>query len=401
MKGVEYRFIEPLDVLFLRGNKLFGDPGSYGEALIPPWPSVAAGAIRSHMLVDDGVDLDAFSRGAEVHPSLGTPAEPGSFALTGFYLARRNAQGGTELLMAQPADLVIAKTDAGELDISRLEPRTLAHGLQTSGQLPQVPVLAQGSRRSKPESGYWLTQAGWTAYLNGGLPESDHLLKSSALWSLDGRVGIGMDSATRSVESGKLFSMQAIAMHKPGNRIGRDTATGMAQHVDYTVGFVAGVQGAIPPSSGLLRFGGDGRAASLSAAGISVPEVDYAAVAASKRCRIVLTSPGLFPEGWKLPGTDSSNRVSLPGGLTARLESAALPRSEVLSGWDLANWKPKDAQRVAPTGSVYWLADLQTASGDLENALRKLAENGLWNDPCEDPQRRAEGFNRCTIGVWP
>ncbi len=31
-------FIEPLDVLFLRGNKLFGDPGSHGESLIPPWP---------------------------------------------------------------------------------------------------------------------------------------------------------------------------------------------------------------------------------------------------------------------------------------------------------------------------------------------------------------------------
>ena len=35
MKSV---FIEPLDVLVLRGNKLFGDPGSYGESLVPPWP---------------------------------------------------------------------------------------------------------------------------------------------------------------------------------------------------------------------------------------------------------------------------------------------------------------------------------------------------------------------------
>lgn len=35
--------IEPLDVLILRGNKLFADAGSHGEALMPPWPSVAAG----------------------------------------------------------------------------------------------------------------------------------------------------------------------------------------------------------------------------------------------------------------------------------------------------------------------------------------------------------------------
>ena len=48
------RFIEPLDVLFLRGNQLFGEPGSYGEALMPPWPSVAAGALRTRILADDG-----------------------------------------------------------------------------------------------------------------------------------------------------------------------------------------------------------------------------------------------------------------------------------------------------------------------------------------------------------
>ena len=45
-------FIEPLDVLILRGNKLFADAGSHGEALMPPWPSVAAGALRSRMLID-------------------------------------------------------------------------------------------------------------------------------------------------------------------------------------------------------------------------------------------------------------------------------------------------------------------------------------------------------------
>ena len=30
--SIETRFIEPLDVLFLRGNKLFGDAGSHGVA---------------------------------------------------------------------------------------------------------------------------------------------------------------------------------------------------------------------------------------------------------------------------------------------------------------------------------------------------------------------------------
>ena len=42
-------FIEPLDVLVLRGNKLFGDPGSYGESL---GPAVAVGRRRRNPLGD-------------------------------------------------------------------------------------------------------------------------------------------------------------------------------------------------------------------------------------------------------------------------------------------------------------------------------------------------------------
>jgi hypothetical protein len=80
----QHRFIEPLDVLFLRGNKLFGDPGSHGESLVPPWPSAAAGALRSQLLGHDGIDLTAFAQSRINHPSLGTPQVPGSFALTAF-----------------------------------------------------------------------------------------------------------------------------------------------------------------------------------------------------------------------------------------------------------------------------------------------------------------------------
>ncbi len=374
MSAIEYRFIEPLDVLFLRGNKLFGDPGSYSECLIPPWPSVAAGAIRSRLLVDDGVDLAAFGRSQIEHPALGTPKSPGSFTLTGFYLARKH-DGNTEILLLPPADLVISRAKSGALEINRLSPQVI--DLSSSYPLAMLPVLAQGTERNKPESGYWLTQSGWAAYLQGETPTAEQLMHSSALWSFDARVGIGMSAATRSVEEGKLFSAQAVAMQAG-------------------VGFVATVSGAMPPEGGLLRFGGDGRAAIIENTHITLPEPDYQAIASTKRCRIVLTSPGLFPNGWKLSGTHDDNRVTLPGDITARLASAAVPRAETLSGWDLAKWRPKPAQRVSPTGSVYWLDELQATP----EALRKLVENGLWSHPCEDAARRAEGFNRIALATW-
>jgi CRISPR-associated protein Cmr3 len=83
-------------------------------------------------------------------------------------------------------------------------------------------------------------------------------------------------------------------------------------------------------------------------------------------------------------------------GLRARLTCAAVPHAEVLSGWDLAQRQPKPAERAAPTGSVYWLEDLDTTP----EALGKLADLGLWLGNGNNAIRRAEGFNRFTFAAW-
>lgn len=392
MTTLQTRFIEPLDVLFLRGNKLFGDPGSYGEALIPPWPSLAAGALRSRILTDAGVNLPAFARGKVTHPELGTPQQPGSFAVTAFHLARRVGDQ-LEPLYAPPADLVPSRDAEGTLQVRalcpidplRLTPRA---ALLSSAPLPMLPVLAE-TQRCKPESGGWLTASGWRDYLAGRLPAAEQWLKSSELWSLDPRVGIGLDKDARCAAEGKLFSMQAVAFQSG-------------------VGFLAQVSGAHLPASGTLRLGGDGRAAAVSPADGVWPEPDYAAIAAAGRCRLVLTTPGLFG----LPGAETGSGGGwLPTGITctaagdylfdlhgvrARLVSAAIPRAEVVSGWDLAQWQPKSAVKAAPTGAVYWLDQLSATP----EALRRLIGQGLWSETCEDPARRAEGFNRALLAAW-
>ena len=373
------RFIEPLDVLFLRGNQLFGAPGSYGEALMPPWPSVAAGALRSRLLADDGVDLAAFAAGRIQHPHLGTPEQPGSFVLQAFQLARRQGQS-VELLMPLPADLVVnnAESSAPALQaasITALRPTQLHPQLASSSPLALVPVLAQDGR-SKAASGWWLRGEGWRKYLQGQAIDPADLEHSSRLWGYDERIGIGLEGSTRSAADGKLFTARAVAM-RPG------------------VGFAVAVAGTVLPTSGTLRLGGDGRAAHLHSSAITWPEPDYAALAQARRCRIVLTSPGIFDVGWKLPGMADDNTLRLPG-LTARVMAATISRAETISGWSLAAWAPKPAHKAASTGSVYWLDDLDATP----DALRKLAAHGLWGDPCEDAQRRAEGFNRFSFASY-
>lgn len=389
MSAVSWRFLEPLDVLILRGNKLFGDPGSFGESLVPPWPSVAAGALRSRMLADDRVDLEAFADGKVAHSTLGTPKNPGSFTVYGFYLARRFADGRVEALIAPPADLVISKRKGDGLDIRLLSPvaATVENGLLSSYPLPLLPVLAQ-QERLKPSSGYWLTEAGWKKYLSSQAPEASDLVKSSGLWKKDVRVGVGLDAGRRSAAEGRLFSNQAVAMVKREQGAGFDT------------GFLVGVSGAEPPSNGMVRFGGDGRAAAVyKAEPWQMPEPNYEAMIRARRVRVILATPGLFGGGWLPAGvTESAGgefRFELHG-VRARLVAAAVPRAETVSGWDLAHKVPKAAQRVCPAGSVYWMDELEAQ----REGLLRLVEKGLWSEPCEDPQRRAEGFNRIWLAQW-
>ncbi|NWG74438.1 MAG: type III-B CRISPR module-associated protein Cmr3 [Rubrivivax sp.] len=371
-----HRFLEPLDVLFLRGNKLFGDPGSFGESLVPPWPSVAAGALRSAMLAREGIDPAAFAQGMTSHPTLGTPREPGSFAIVGLTLARRAADASVESMHALPADLVAETDGDGRVrDLRRLTPVAPAAGLMSSAPLPRWPVLAQGYR-GKPAAGVWLTQAGWVEYLAGRIPRAEQTLTSANLWSVDPRVGVGLDTVKRRAADRQLFTVQAVAL-QPG------------------VGFLATVAGSEPPSGGVLRFGGDGRGAALTTPRHRSAGADLSAIARAGRARVVLTTPGLFADGWCIPGTDVDMRVQWPG-LSARLVCAAVPRADVVSGWDLAARQPKTAERAAPAGSVYWLDDLEATP----EALRKLAERGLWPDDHQNTQRRAEGFNRFTFAAW-
>jgi len=373
------RFLQPLDVLFLRGNKPYGDPGTYGESMLPPWPSVAAGALRSRMLIDAGIDPAAFARGECTHPALGSVSAPDGLVLGALHLARRRGVDATETVHPLPADLVVCESASGAWVVRRMRPHdTGGTGLASSAALARWPLLADPAR-SKPLAGVWLSASGWARYLAGELPEPDTLLGSGALWRVEERIGVGLDPQRGAAADGQLFGGQAIALRPD-------------------VGFLLTARapaGTIIPERGLLRFGGDGRAVVLSPAPLPDAGPDPGDLARQGRFRLVLTSPGLFAGGDRLPGMQSSGAWSF-GGLRARVVCAVMGRAATVSGWDLARQRPKSAQRVVPPGAVYWVeADAADPA-----VLHKLVSDGLWSDPCEDPARRVEGFNQVALARW-
>ncbi|MCY4212624.1 MAG: type III-B CRISPR module-associated protein Cmr3 [Gammaproteobacteria bacterium] len=390
--NVQQHFIEPLDVLVLRGNKLFGDPGSFGESVVPPWPSVAAGALRSALLARKGISPSLFAAGAHHDFELGTPEHPGSFVLTAFNLARRwhDSPAQAEPLQPLPADLILCKQDDGRLVAEKLHPHQLHRGIRCSSATPALAVLSEKERR-KPETGHWLTVTGWKKHIAGKSIDADaDLVRSAELWRVDLRVGVGLERQSRRAADGALFSTEAVALRK-------------AEHQPvtsrrYDIGFLAETVGVEIPDDLPLRFGGDGRVALCRSVSVEPAVPDYDAIAAAGRCRLVLTAPGIFRDGWLPTGaTDTNNEITFDlHGVRGRLVCAAVRRAQTVSGFDLARQRPKPAQRVAPIGSVYWLDDVHATP----EALRKLVAEGLWSDLPEDASRRAEGFNRLILANY-
>lgn len=379
-------FLRALDVLHFRGNQSFGDPGSYGQTQRLPWPSVASGALRSALLVRKDLRPAPRDGWTEPDPELGTPDRPSRFTLRGWTPAWRK---GTHLerLLALPADLVVQR-HGQELVVGKLRPVSLHPKLATSTPLPRVAVLAE-TRRIKPESGYWLDETGWAAYVRGEPIPPQHLVSDEALWRLDERVGIGLDERRRAAADGKLFSLQALAPRHDGRE----------------VGYLAETEGAAFPERLSLRLGGDGRAAIAEAVSVDpLPQPDVHQMQQARRCRLVLTTPGLFPHGWLPTGADPAERRNDGAvrfalhGLQGWIVAAALPRGQVVSGWDLARWRPKTALRSVPMGSVWWL---ELDEGIPPESYAKLVAQGLWDETQYDGDpRRAEGYNRIAFALW-
>jgi CRISPR-associated protein Cmr3 len=336
------------------------------------------------MLADDTIDLSSFANGQKptgrLGEVLGTPTEPGSFRVAWFSLARRNG-GAIEPIVPLPADLVAHP----EIDnLVYLNPWVVSGRLHASHSTPQLAVLCQGNN-SKPEGGLWLNGAGLASYLRGEhLRREPHTTTTPQLWATDPRLGIALDPIKRTAQEGRLYTTEGIAPHKD-------------------VGFLAVIYGAddLVPKNGLIRLGGDGRGARIEPCQTQLEEPDWDRIGREKRFRLILATPGLFENGWRLPGLADSGVWTGPAGLSARLVSAAVARAQVVSGWDLAGRKPKPALRAAPAGSVYWFEAPDTDGSVLIRELRSLVSEGLGClSQYPDKTRIAEGFNNVMVANW-
>jgi CRISPR-associated protein Cmr3 len=405
MSPTTYYYVRPTDSLFVRGNLAFGDSGEHGNSQMPPPPSLFAGAFRSALLGQDVEHLSSFlSRGrctdVALGQCLGSPDAPGTFRVTWLSLAGDpGGQAAPEPMAPLPADLLMLGRQ-----FARLEPRAAANGVQSAGDLPLRATLVS-AKQEKPRGGIFLRGKELAQHLQGQAIEPTHGIESSQLFQRDPRLGIGLNTDAHTAEEGQIYTTEGFAF---------SPQDGSAPVKFVSTGFLVGLQGVseLMPRQGVLRLGGDGRSAhyrrvDVDLAGIGLGQIRGGGAAPAKgatnlpRFRLILQTPALFSQGWLPEGVtqqaDGSYRLQ-GDGFTARLACAALGRREVVSGWDLFNWKPKSAQAAVPAGSVYWFDELTGDTGKLAAWL----DAGLWphNPDALQQSRRAEGFNRALLGAW-
>ncbi len=378
-----YYAIEPLEPITFRGNRNFGSSADHGGSAMPPWPSVFAGALRSAILGHNPVALAAYNNRrfelpGEIGRVLGTPYAPGTFRIVWASLAQKK-DGHWSPVLPTPADLILPRKQK----LRFLKPAPLPPTLQASSMLPML-ALDCAEQESKPETGRWLDGEDLTRYLRAEVPQGP--LSVGTLMETRTRIGIELDSARRTAAEGKLYSTDVVSL-----RMGSGFLVGCD-------GFDTPDASRLLPDQGTLRLGGDGRAAQYHRVLSWNPPALLDPIRQDGQFRLVLTSPGIFQQGWlpdRVVSTSGGYQLQLHG-FSARLASAAVARHQIVSGWDLAYWKPKPTFRAAPAGSVYWFDQLQ---GD-PCKLAEWVATGLWDDN-PDRQRQAEGFNRAMLAAWP
>ena len=398
----DHVLLTPADTLQFRGNRRFA-AGVYGSALMPPWPSVFAGALRSAALTQRAVPFVEFmahrTADAAVVREIGTgPLSPGTFRVGGIALARRSPSETMilpeDVWLPLPADLV-ATEEQGTLRALPREPvaisATFEVGLPDSLlRLPGLPTV-KGGLRLKPLGGCWISLAGLDAHLSGRPLPPGVLAAPEALYTTHSRLGIALDGRSRAAAPGLLYTSEEISLRSG-------------------LGFLIPVWGATEtlPRQGLAQLGGDARGVRVQSVQLP-PDVRLSdrQLPTGPHFRIILATPAIFASttgkpGWLPPGVveDPKGRFLLRrGGLTAELVAAALGRPQVVSGWDLAKGGPKPAVRAVPAGAVYWFRNLNPAQADL-SPLADCLREGWWPADDVDTARRAEGFNSIWLGAW-
>jgi CRISPR-associated protein Cmr3 len=359
-------FLEAMDVWLFRNGRPFDALSDHrAESLFPPYPSVMQGVIRSHHLVVKSVDL---RDPQQIESTVGTTDDYRDLRLRGPFLARRE---NSQIVRYLPVPAHAAPTKDGYIALTPQEPPKT---VRTNAPTPML--LWPKGEPQKSDFGQWLpehqlrsllTEPG-TSLSATGSSLSATGLSDDKLFARESRLGIARNER-RTTEEGALYEVEFIRPQED---------TGLLVEVEGYDGW---------PSQGVMRIGGEGRAARFEQV-TNVSSRPTPATLLPPRFLVYFATPTYFAHGWR----PESWAKFFDG--EVKLQAAALNRFHSLGGFDWAK-NPRDptahkpARRYVPAGAVYFF----TAEDEVR-LKSNLTQNAITDLGAEI------GFGQILIGEW-
>jgi CRISPR-associated protein Cmr3 len=386
-------FIEPLDVLLFRDSRPFtAGETQRAKVQFPPSPVTLQGAIRTAMMVHQGIDPRNL-RGNEITKLIGSSADDyGRLRLRGPFLAQREKDGAKfQLLFPMPRHALLQRKDQefGFLKPLGDKEKELPHGWAVNPGLDEdgfnFGLLSSTGLGGEAEAaqGDWLTAEGLLQVLQDVSPVSESLAVSKdGLFLPEPRLGIELDLGRRTAAEGKLYSAEFIRLKED---------TGFLLEISLEGDEGDETMNGLLPSEGLLALGGERRGAHYRR--VEVDQLDsYGELISGKASSIAegdkqfflyLATPAVFQRGRGKPGwlpnwIDAQSLRGEHNNLKFRVIAAAVGKSLPIGGWDLQRRRPKPLVRAVPAGSIYFCELEGGNMEDIRNLHNQMISEAGW-----------------------
>jgi CRISPR-associated protein Cmr3 len=395
--------LEPLDTLLFRDGRPFdqSDEGlTETRSLFPPFPSVAAAALRARLARNMGWS----GRGpwdTTITDVLGSgPFNAGQcrFGPPIVMLASSNPHASASYSAYFPCPAAVVgqfdpeKKTPGDRTLSELKLLTPRRpgpnsSLRTDLALGDHQAFCSAPKGFDSLDGWLIDTSGLEKLLRGEAPGSGDCNRSEKFFVRQDRAGIKRDYATHGAADSMLYTASQV---RPVQRVtsGDKVAIGVRAELPEPLAI---------PNGAILPLGSMGRAAScvtIDAVRLDLSGHSVKATAIKPDTQgyyhysIVLISPAVPHPGGRGPAAG----LHLPNN-QHEVVSAVLPKPIAFSGWDASTVGPAPMRRYLAPGSIWYLR-FKGNTDDLQAEFDRLHRDGISNEGA------SVGFGAVVIGTW-
>jgi CRISPR-associated protein Cmr3 len=376
-----------IDTWFFRESRPHDAAGaSELSSLFPPSIRTLAGAVRRFIGDSINIDWQAFSKGEtpdhdidglDFETEVGGSDGLGLLSLRGVWVSK----GGKRLY---PVPFYLMHK---EYTLIRLQIGDRVMCDLGNVRLPELPKSQEGGYKNFEQS--WVSSDGLHELLNGKVPDSKDIVKLDELLTVESRLGIARNNATRSVIEGQLYQTRHI-------RIKDDVAIELdILSLDERL-----AKCFEPDQNEIVRLGGEGRMAALTVKPnrTAMPFIKTNTKPINKIIIHFVSAADfdgqMFPKEFK-EIKENDKTVHWQGtlnGIELRIEAAVIGKVHREGGWDMKEHKPRAVKSYIPAGSAWFcsVVDNSLSGAELVQALHEkcIGEEQQW------------GRGQILIGQW-